>query len=224
MNAKSFLLPTLLAVTATFTTNAQVAIKAGINYASISESATEPTYDDIERVSVVGAQAGLAFDLNLSEVFTIQPEILYIQKGGKSTYKLDDNNKIVDRIYLNYIEVPVLAKLKFYGDEGSGFYFVAGPFAGLALSGRQERETTLLGVTTESDRTFTFDNDDPDERERRLDWGMSFGGGVKFNAFLIDLRYNLGINNILDADADNENDNSPYRRTRGIGLTLGYEF
>jgi len=223
MNAKSFLLLALFAVAARTTTHAQVAIKAGINYASISESATEESYSDIQRKSVVGAQFGLAFDLGLSENFTIQPEILFIQKGGKATYKLDENNKIEDRIYYNYVEVPILAKVKFFS-EGSGFYFLAGPFAGLATGGKQKTTTTLLGVASTSERTFKFDNNDPAERERRLDWGLSFGGGVKFGSIILDLRYNLGINNLLDNDASNNNDNKPYRRTRGIGLTLGYEF
>jgi len=47
---------------------------------------------------------------------------------------------------------------------------------------------------------------------------------VKFGHVFLDARYNLGINNLLDSDDNNQNDNAPYRRTRGIGVTLGYEF
>jgi hypothetical protein len=118
----------------------------------------------------------------------------------------------------------VLAKLKFYSEEGSGFYVLGGPFVGLAVSGKSKRTTTILGAENTVEEDFNFDNDTEAERQRRTDWGVSFGGGVKFGHMFVDARYNLGINNLLDNDADNQNDNKPYRRTRGIGLVLGYEF
>ncbi len=203
---------------------AQVAIKAGVNIASISESASLEAYESLKNNSVLGLQAGVSFDLGLSSMFTIQPELLFIQKGGKSTYVFNADNKIVSRLYYNYVEVPVLAKLKFYKEDGGGFYLLGGPFVGLAISGKTKTTTTLLGNTTTSEKDFNFDNDDEAERQRRTDWGVSFGGGVKFGHTFLDVRYNLGINNLLDDDSNNQNDNKPYRRTRGIGVTLGYEF
>lgn len=204
--------------------SAQVAIKAGVNIASVSEHATYEDYDEFENSSVVGFQGGLAFDLPVTPMFSIQPEVLYIQKGGKvkaealgSTYEA--------RVYYNFIEVPVLLKLKFFDDEegeGSGVYVVGGPFAGYAIDGKVARTVSLLGgePSTRTDK-FTFDDQD---NAKRLDWGVSFGAGFKAGHFLFDARYNLGINNLVDNDANNDNDNKPYRRTRGVGLTLGYEF
>lgn len=206
------------------TTQAQVAVKAGVNIASISESATIESYESLENNSVVGFQAGLAFDLGLSDVFTIQPELLFIQKGGKAVYAINNDNKIVNRLYYNYVEIPVLAKLKFYGESGSGLYVIGGPFIGLAVSGKVKTSTTVLGETTTQEDDFEFDNSEDGDRQRRTDWGVSVGAGLKFGHAFLDARYNLGINNILDDDTDNQNDNRPYRRTRGIGITLGYEF
>ena len=226
MNAKTLLLFAALTTAAFVTrTNAQIGIKAGVNFASIAQNETEASYTDYEKKSVTGFQGGLTFDLGLSDIFTIQPEVLFIQKGGKSTYRADDNNKLVNRYYFNYIDVPILAKLKFYGDGGgSGFYFIAGPYVGLAMSGKVKSTLTVLGADTESEDDFTFDNDTDQERAKRLDYGVSFGGGVKINRLILDLRYNLGINNISDNDADNTNDEKPFLRHRGIGLTAGIEF
>lgn len=225
MRIKSFCLAfTLATFFLTPLVQAQVAIKAGVNFASISESATLEEYESLKNNSVAGFQAGLSFDLGLSDVFTIQPELLFIQKGGKSTYVINENNKVVSRLYYNYVEVPVLAKLKFYKEDGGGFYLLGGPFVGLAIGGKSKTTVTLLGNTTTSEDEFNFDNDDEADRQRRTDWGVSFGGGVKFGHMFLDARYNLGINNLLDTDANNQNDDKPYRRTRGLGLTLGYEF
>lgn len=204
---------------------AQVSIKAGVNLASVAEDASEETFSEQSKQSVLGFQGGLAFDLAPTSMFSIQPELIFIQKGGKVTYEINESNKVENRYYYNYIEVPVMAKLKLYGEESSsGLYLEAGPYAGLAISGKVKSKTTIFGVTSNSEDEFSFDNDDPDDRNRRLDWGFSFGGGVKFGQAYLDLRYNLGINNLLDQDADNQNDNKPYRRNRGIGLTLGYAF
>ncbi len=226
MNTKTlFLFAAFVCVAFLPASFAQIGIKAGVNLASIAQNETEGSYTDYAKKSIVGFQGGLTFDLGLSDIFTIQPEVLYIQKGGKSTYKLDDNNKVENRYYFNYVEVPVLAKLKFYGDGGgSGFYFVGGPYVGLALGGKVKNTTTLVGVTTTGEDDFTFDNSTSNQRAKRLDYGVSFGGGIKINRLILDLRYNLGLNNINDNDADNQNDSKPFLRHRGIGLTAGVEF
>ena len=225
MYAKQFLIPAALLLFLSIQAVAQVSFKVGVNIASIAESATEDTYRELENKSVVGFQAGLAFDLAPHSMISIQPELLFIQKGGKVAYGLDDNNRIENRYYYNYLEVPVLAKLKLgIGENRTGIFLLAGPYVGMAFSGKVKQKVTFLGQTTTSEDKFTFDNDDPDERNRRLDWGLSFGGGLKVGAIYVDLRYNLGINNLVDNDASNQNDNKPYRRNRGIGIAVGYEF
>ena len=225
LNHKSFLLTAMLSILfLVVNSQAQVSIKAGANFASISESARLESYESVENSSVTGFQAGIGIDLGLSKIFTIQPELLYIQKGGKSIYGLGENNQVVSRLYYNYVEVPVLAKLKFFSEAGNGIYVLAGPFVGLAINGKVKTTTTLLGVTDTREDKFDFDNDNAAERQRRTDYGISFGGGLKFGHVFLDARYNLGVNNLLDNDANNQNDEKPYRRTRGIGVTLGYEF
>ena len=226
MNAKTlFLLAALIGVAFLPASFAQIGIKAGVNLANMAQDESIENYSDYEKKSVVGFQAGLTLDLGLSDLFTIQPEVLYIQKGGKSTFTANDNNKLESRYYYNYVEVPVLAKLKFYGaDGGSGFYFLAGPYVSLALSGKVKTDLTVLGQTTSTEDDFVFNNDDARARAKRLDYGVSFGGGIKINRLFLDLRYSYGLNNVLDNDADNNNDDKPFLRHRGIGLTAGVEF
>jgi hypothetical protein len=207
-----------------FQATAQVSVKAGVNIASLSSNAEYEDVEEVKNTSVIGAQAGLTFDLGLSDLFTIQPELLWIQKGGKVAYAFNEDNKFSSRTYYNYVEVPVLAKLKFFNENGKGLYVVAGPYAGLAISGKTKTSLTLLGNTTTDTETIEFDNDDADVRNRRLDWGASFGAGLKFGNVYLDARYNLGINNLLDSDTNNNNDDKPYLRNRGIGVVLGYEF
>ena len=225
MNTKYFSLTALLSILfLAVNSQAQVSIKAGVNFASISESSRLESYETLKNNSIAGFQAGIALDLGLSSFFTIQPELLYIQKGGKATYTINADNEIVNRLYYNYVEVPVLAKLKFFSTEGHGVYVLAGPFVGLALNGKNKVTTTVLGNSTTREDKFDFNTDNDAERQRRTDWGISFGGGLKFGHVYLDARYNLGVNNLLDKDTNNQNDEKPYRRTRGIGVTMGFEF
>jgi hypothetical protein len=205
----------------------RVAVKAGVNIASLSEDKYFDDIDDIEEQSIYGFQAGLVFDLGISDVFTIQPELLFIQKGGKFTAGIDENNQFEGRVYYNFIEIPLLAKLQFNSDpggEGVGFYLIGGPFGGFALNGRTETETTILGQTTTLENDINYDDEDADDYQKRIDYGIVFGGGLVLGNIFLDARYNLGLNNLLDEDTDNNNDENRFLRTRGIGVTLGYMF
>jgi Outer membrane protein beta-barrel domain len=198
-------------------------LRLGVNIASMSASATEKTYEDYKNESTVGFQAALVLPINLTENVAIQPELMWIQKGNKSQYIFNDNNKTITNRRYNYAEIPVSLKLSFGNTvDGTSFYVLAGPYAGLALNGKIKNETTILGVTSVTENSIDYS--DEDNKERRLDWGANFGLGVTFGKIYLDARYQLGINNLLDDDASNTNDNSAYMRNRGIGLTVGFKF
>ncbi len=199
----------------------QIGIKAGINVASLSQDPDEANYDDYKAVSILGFQGGLTFELPIAGPLAIQPELLFIQKGGKAEYIINESNKLINTVRYNYVELPVLLKLKLGSTdgEGLGFYILGGPFVGYVLNGKSKQELTVLGQTTVSEQDIDYNNETI--QEKRVDWGASFGAGLHFGKLFIDARYNLGVNNLLDEDANNNNDNKPYLRTRGIGLTLG---
>jgi hypothetical protein len=212
----------LLGSTAT-TTFAQVGIKGGVGIATMSQEGEGFSNEDVDRNSILTPVVGLTFDLNVSDMFTIQPELLYTQLGTKNTYDLlGIRNESSYRI--NYLELPVLAKLQLGNAdrEGVGFYVAAGPWVGYALNGKSQFKSTTDGNTLlDIDRELTFDDEDD---TRRLNYGMVGAAGLTFGRVGLDLRYNYGLNNLLDADADNTNDNKPVLQTRGLALTLGYSF
>lgn len=206
--------------------NAQVGLRAGVNLATLSASATEENYNDYERNSVLGYQLALAFPIKIAEKAAIQPELMYVQKGGKATYGFNNSNKVVVSQKLDYVELPVSLKLSLGNTSGSGLgaYVLAGPYVGLALGGTTKRDFTVAGATTTTESKVNFNNDDAAERQKRMDFGGQLGVGVSIGSLFFDLRYSLGLNNLLDNDANNNNDSKPYLRTRGLGLSLGYMF
>lgn len=198
-------------------------IKGGINLASISESASDDL-EDYEDNAIVGIQAGLVAELPISGFFAIQPELLWVQKGGKATYTLL-GNELETTVRYNHIQLPVLAKIK-ATTEGSdfGLFFYGGPFASFSLNGKSTVKTTTALGTVEEEKDIDYSDDD--NYERRFDWGATFGLGFNVGALFLDLRYDLGINNLLDDDipTSGPNGDDPYLRTRGIGLTAGFMF
>lgn len=121
---------------------------------------------------------------------------------------------------INYLELPLLAKLQLgnNGGEGVGIHIAAGPWLGYALGGKTKTATTI-GSSQEviTERKFTFNDEDD---ARRINYGLVGAAGIGFGKVTIDLRYNYGLNNILDNDADNTNDNRPVLQTRGVALTM----
>lgn len=220
----AFILMFTMFTVSTNNLQAQASIRGGINIASMSANATEKNYKDYENQSIVGFQVALALPIKISENVAIQPELVFIQKGGKSQYITDENNKYITTFTSNYIEVPVSLKLGLgnTSGDGIGFYVLGGPYVGIALNGKYKNELTVLGITSSSTKTVDYSNDT--NQEKRIDWGVNLGAGLSLGKMYLEGRYNLGINNLLDDSANNSNSNAPYRRNRGIGLTVGVHF
>ncbi len=205
------------------TTFAQFGIKGGTNFATIAEEGEDVSRDDIKNRSINGLVLGLTYEANIADIISIQPELLFAQSGGSNSYTVLGTTTRT-KYKINYLELPVLAKLKFgnTGQEGFGFHIAAGPWLGFALNGHYNRKVTA-GETTisEVDRDYSFDDQDD---AKRLNYGLIGAAGISFGHLVFDLRYNYGINNLLDNDANNNNDNKPVLQTRGVALTLGYTF
>lgn len=199
--------------------HAQVSIKVGASLSTVAEERENVTKDQLENASVLGPVIGLAFELNPGKLLVFQPELLFSQSGGRNTYQLlgttTDN-----RYKISYLELPLLAKLQLGNNngEGVGLHIAAGPWLGYALGGKTKTVTTVGSsqeIVTES--KFTFDDEDD---ARRINYGLVGAAGLGFGKVTLDLRYNYGLNNILDNDADNTNDNRPVLQTRGVALTM----
>ena len=209
----------LLLICLTVSTHAQVLIKVGASLSTVAEERENVTKDQLKNESVLSPVIGLAFELNPGKLLVFQPELLFSQSGGRNTYQLLGTTTDT-RYRISYLELPLLAKLQLgnNGGEGVGIHIAAGPWLGYALSGKTKTVTTV-GSSQEviNERKFTFDDEDD---ARRINYGLVGAAGIGFGKVAIDLRYNYGLNNILDNDADNSNDNRPVLQTRGVALTM----
>ena len=142
-------------------------IKGGLNIANLY-------IDDIpNESSEIGFQAGIYGRFGVHPNLFLQPEILYSQKGANAFIEEQKVN-----IELNYIEIPVLLKMRLK----QYFNVYAGTYGGFLLA-----------------KSIKFENQNtnfpkPDEEDfKSLDFGFLLG--IEFNVGRFDMgaRYNSGI-------------------------------
>lgn len=121
----------------------------------------------------VGIAGGFFVTAGLSPRFAVQPEILFVQKGGKND--VDDQS-----IRISYIEIPVLLKLR-VPTKG-----IVSPnlYAGGAVD--IKAGCSVKSATTSDCGTFGASI-------KSTDFGVVFGAGVDIRRAVITARYVLGL-------------------------------
>ncbi len=206
----------ILALSTYFSGNAQVTItpKIGLTISSVGYS------EDVTDVSPrTSTQVGLAFDLGINSGFSIQPELLYIQKGDKRTTKMGAVTQ-TEYLHINYLEIPVLAKMKF-GNDNTEFYITAGPSLGIGMNAdiRTVISSSLIPSASTTDKIQL--GTENDALFKRFDLGLQLGVGVVLYGVTFDVRYGNSIVNIFN-DPDNDLGVQAYNRT--LGISVGYAF
>jgi len=175
-------------------------IKGGVNIANQSADPSDSELSDSRTGMALGGYVGIP----LNPMFAVQPEAFFTMKGDQG-----DIAGSTGSTKLNYIEVPVLARINFMTDASAHPSIYAGPSVGLNISAKAEME----GATEES--TDIKDSVSP------VDFGMVVGGGVTFPVGAskrnvgLDLRYTMGLSNVSDVE-DSDTD-----ITNGVLTVMG---
>jgi hypothetical protein len=110
----------LLLIVAAPTAHAQIGVKAGLSFASTTESDFLPDVG-----TRTGFAAGVSLGLPLSSALSLKPEALFVQKGGKYSTNQE--------IEINELNVPVLLTITL-PIPGVSPFVQAGPVAEFELS------------------------------------------------------------------------------------------
>jgi hypothetical protein len=178
-------------------------VKAGTNYSNVYDSEGEDFVAD----GKFGLAAGAFVVVPLGKIFGIQPEVLYSQKGFKSTGTFLGTNYEMTRT-TDFIDVPILISIKpveyvslLFGPQFSFLMKQTDDFTGGSLSASQQDE---------------FDNGNL----RKNIFGLT--GGVDFNIdhLVIGLRGGWDVKN-NDGDG---NSTTPRYKNMWYQATIGYKF
>jgi len=166
-------------------------IKAGVGLSSVVGS-------DADTKMTFSYKVGAAYDLGISENFSIIPGIEFAKKGFKS-----DN--IDGSISMTYLQIPIFAAYKFNISDGMNLTIKAGPYASYGLFGS---DIEWAGGS----KTNVFDKDDG---FKRFDAGAIAGVSLDFSQFMVGLEYSRGFTKLTS-------DYSQFNQA--FGIVVGYKF
>ncbi len=165
-------------------------LKAGPNYSSIVGDLT----DGLKfRFS---GHAGVFLEMDFSERFAFQPELLYASQGFQFSSDLSEiqgnptpgGNDFRTNVQLNFLTIPLLAK--FYVNEGISLDF--GPQFGFLIN-QVTKIKNLDGVRGPDSRNTISGN-------FQLDYGGAVGASIRVSEhFSVSSRIYLGLRNRLNA-------------------------
>jgi hypothetical protein len=136
----------------------------------------------------------------------VQPEVLFSTKGGKITFK--DADDLEAKINLNTIEIPVEVGFKLLNLKVVSLNIMGGPSVSMVV--KEEIEYNDGSV----EDPLTEDN------IKNTIWYFNLGAGVDVLMFTFDVRYNWGLNNILEPVDGQSNDMKNNMWTVSLGWKI----
>jgi hypothetical protein len=177
-------------------------VKGGLNLANIIG-------EDVENNSMkVGFAGGVFMCYNLTEIFAIQPELLYSMKGVKYEAGILEVNQ-----NLNYFEIPLLLKVNLPTEGKIKPSLYAGPALGILMSAEVEdldvkdyMKGTDFGIIAGAALGYQMES------------GMLFG----------EFRYEVGLSTIWDLSDEElaaaDLTEQPDEKNSVISILVGYGF
>ncbi|TPG58973.1 porin family protein [Hymenobacter nivis] len=192
----------------------RLGVKAGANLSNVSGNLNN---QDIYK-NKFGFVGGVMLNVGLiDKVLSLQPEVLFSQKGFKyadnSFTFLGNTNRFSGNRTYNYIDVPVLLKVR-----AAGLFFEAGPQYSYLLNVRDNANYSVNGNTvTSSAANQNLDN------VRRNEIGYAAGLGYEAsNGFLIDVRYNGSFTDFAKDGYNGSNQDLRNARNSVFQASIGY--
>ncbi len=184
----------------------KIGVKGGVNLTNLY-------VDEVDDENMkAGINLGLYAKIPVTKGFSIQPEILYSNKGAKVAY----NNTLIGgeyRFNLNYLEVPVLGVV----NVAKNFNVHFGGYAAYLTNVNIKAEDN--GSSNEELVSFDEDN------FNRFDYGLVGGVGFDVKGFTLGARYNYGLNQVGEkSDAFISNTVLRNAKNSGVTLYVGFGF
>ena len=218
MKKIAFLLFT--ALTISFASQAQIGVKLGANLTNLAGD----LQDEDNFQNKLGFVGGITYNIPLSSdnFVSIQPELLYSQKGYKRADYTTTNTttgqqlRYEGKVNYSYLDLPILLKI-----NAGPVFFEAGPQFSYMLSIKDNTEVTDVATGVDFESYNRIDKDALAEFEV----GYAAGVGVQIPMGLtLNVRYNGSVSALAKDDNNDELANgrhSVYQATLGFKLPMG---
>lgn len=179
-------------------------VKAGPNLANWTEKENGEKEDDLK--SRLGFHAGFVADFALSKNFSIQPQLLYVNKGTA-----EEHEGHLDKAIVHAIDIPINFLYKAPSSKGS-FFVGGGPNLGFNVGATEKSEdhgSEKIEIGSEPGQLKGFD------------FGLNFLAGYELtNGLFFSANYTPGISNLANTPSNSD----LTKRSTYFGLSVGYFF
>lgn len=201
------------ALSISFASQAQIGVKFGANLSNLSGDLQN---EDFNR-NKLGLVGGLSYNIPLisDNFISIQPELLYSQKGFKyEDFQFIQDNVTYNRkgkLNYNYLDLPILLRI-----NAGGLFFEGGPQISYLLGIQDKTEVTgPTGIDTDNSRRINKDG--------MANFEIGYAAGLGYMTpfgFSIGLRYNGSLNDLAKVNNNTELNNA---RNSVIQATVGFK-
>lgn len=189
-------------------------LKGGISLGNLTGDSIKSFYDGATKKTRFGIAGGVSLGYAMAKNFTIQPELLYVQKGAKF-----ESGSAKSTLKTDVLELPVLLKFtpEMKGSKVMPTIF-AGPFISMKMTGKIKNE----GFADPAENVEL----DIKDSLKSTDFGVTFGGGFGYKMssgeLFFDVRYDLGLTKVVKKEAF---DNADFdTKTSAFLAFVGYKF
>ena len=175
-----------------------VGAKTGISSSQVSG-------DELAGYDKAGLIGGLQCAMKFSKKWTLQFEMIFIQKGSKYRARIDLGDPNFYRLQLNYMEVPVLLQYHY-----KKFTFEAGPGYGYLINYKEEN----AGGDVTGLRPFN-------KSEISINAGINYALPQNFG---INIRFSNSLNSIRDHESGAKRIYNPGQQNTALHFTVSYTF
>lgn len=223
MKTKITFIAVLVMVTSSLTLlkgQTSIGLSGGVNYAWYTFSGAKDNQDTLKLVKDASSGLPLLYitvpiEYRINPHFALQPEMAFLQKGTRTNINLDAETFASSDLRINYIQLPLLAKILF-GTDKIGWNFYAGPSLSYAVGGKIKSTLVFQGQEIALEQKINWE----EINYHRFDAGIIGGMGLTLKAgpgnIAIDIRYQFDLTKPYSAPSDIIPHNS------GIGFLAGY--
>lgn len=161
---------------------------------------------DMDTDMKIGFNVGVGMEYQFTETWSIQPSLMFTQKGGK--YDIDNETLKFNPMYL---EIPVLAAARFAVADNQNIVVKAGPYFAFGIAGK---------VKVGDEKADFFGDGDDQYGAKRFDCGVGVGVAYEIGKFFVGLDGEFGFTNVIDFKEDGVS--NPKNMNFSIGV--GYKF
>jgi len=162
---------------------------------------------------------GLMAEFMLTDQFAIASELNYMGSGNVYEYKFNPSGyysqEATITVSLSYLNIPVMGR--YYVNDNLSLE--AGPELGILLAAKTNIDATF---NNNGDKATETKSGDAKDYYNSTNLSFGLGGGYKLdNGLFFNLRYNIGLSNMINKDFRNGAD---YIKVNAFEIGAGYFF